>query len=110
MSAIITTGASYRTYYGDLLENPLLSQQCVETDHVHAPIYCMWHGQTYGEHEVGGMCLDCDKQWFFESDWSTAECRNERASEGSSRLRLFMARLDRWLLGWTWRNAWSYKP
>lgn len=126
MLRTITTGSNATTQY-DVLEltlEPSAStgvtvpagwtrvdeDACTDADHEHVPIYCMWHGQMYGEHDVGRMCLDCDKQWFFAPDWSSPECRVERGLERSSRLRLWVARLDRLISGWKWHDARTYKP
>lgn len=112
--AAIKTSSDNTTYYREVeisvVEYPSTGEQCTDPEHEHAPIYCMWHGQMYSEHEAGQMCLDCDKQWFFSPDWSTPQCRRFREFEGSSRIRLFFARVDRLIQGWKWRNAWTYKP
>lgn len=84
----ITTSSNSKTYYRELSFGFVPSNcvdcdigvdegVCVDPSHEdeHAPIYCMWHGQAYKEHEVGGMYLECHKQWFFSSDWSSPECR-----------------------------------
>lgn len=91
-------------------ESGLDEGRCEEKEHFHCPIYCMWHGQTPDEHAVGAMCINCDRQWFYSPDWSTPECHAAREFEGSSRLRLLAARIDRLMSGWRWRNAIGYKP
>lgn len=85
---------------------------CLNPEHEHAGIFCMWHLFTHDEHTVGEMCLEegCGKQWFYSPDWSTPECRTMRDKERESRLFRWLMNIERLLGGWKWRGVWEYRP